>query len=240
MSVPDPPDPQRPQPVSLVSVVLPAAGQGGLIEDAVGEYAAAFEGWGTPWEIVLVADGAAAAACERLAAALPGVRCAAAREGRWGAAVRAGIAEARGDLLCYTNAGRTSAGTLLQVLDLAVGHPDVVLRANRRTRDTWLQRAGSLLFNLECRAVLRLLSWDINGTPKVFPRRFEALLRLERDDDLLDAEFALVCQRELYPTLEVPISADPRPGADAPPSVRSALRMYALLPRLRSVGGGRR
>jgi hypothetical protein len=224
------------QPVSLISVILPAAGHGAELEAAVGEYAAELEGSKVPCELIVVADAATAPACERLVAAHPAVRCARRQEASWGAAVRAGLADAEGDLLAFVNLGRTRAGTLLEMLDLALAHPDVVLRANRRTRDTVLQRLGSLLFNLEARAVLGLLTWDVNGTPKVFPRRFSALLALQRDDELLDAEFAMVCQRENYPTLEVPINADPRGGEPLTPDLRSALRMYLRLPRLRALG----
>jgi len=111
-----------------------------------------------------------------------------------------------------------------------------VLRANRRTRDTRTRRLGSLLFNLECRVLLQVPAWDVNGTPKVFPRGFGKLLQLRQEDDLLDAEFALVCEREGYPVVEVPIDAPPQsqggPGVDG----RAALRMYLGLLRLRSRG----
>jgi hypothetical protein len=234
MALPEAPHRLPEEPVSLVSVVLPVADQSASLEAAVTEYEAAFESWSTPHELLLVADAATAAGCEALAARHPSVRLVAHRDARWGAAVRAGLAEARGDVLCFTNLARTSAATLLEVLDLAIAHPGVVLRANRRTRDTWGQRIGSLLFNLECRLVLKLLTWDINGTPKVFPRGFGALLALRRDDDLLDAEFAVVCQRERYPSLEVPVDAAPRPGSMRALSARSALRMYLQLPSLRS------
>ena len=44
------------------------------------------------------------------------------------------------------------------------------MKANRKIRDNWRRRLGSLLYNLECRALFDLANWDINGTPKVFPR----------------------------------------------------------------------
>src|ERR1039457_6785444 len=109
-----------------------------------------------------------------------------------GAAVRAGLAAGRGDVLCYLNWPRTSASSLAEMLRLALRNPKLVLRANRRTRDTRLQRLGSLLYNLECRLLLQIPVWDVNGTPKVFPRCFDRLLALSSQDELLDAEFACV------------------------------------------------
>jgi hypothetical protein len=146
-------------------------------------------------------------------------------EPQWGAAVRAGLREARGDILCYAHPRRTSPATLRTVLAYALAYPDTVIRANRRTRDSLPRKLGSLMFNLECRLLYGLPVWDVNGSPKVFPRSFDALLDLRRDDDLIDLEFAVRCQKEGYPVVEVPIyeqASDPeRIGPLA------ALRLYA-------------
>ncbi len=95
----------------------------------------------------------------------------------WGRAVAAGLAAARGDLLCYTNSARTAAaGSARCYCSTRLHIPDVVIKANRKSRENWRRRAGSMLFNLECRVLFDLSSSDINGTPKVFPRRFDKLL----------------------------------------------------------------
>ncbi len=107
-----------------------------------------------------------------------------------------------------------------------VVNPGVVVKANRKIRENWRRRMGSLLYNLECRALFDLSYWDINGTPKVFPRQFDKLLALTRDDDLIDAEFNVVCRREGYPMLEVPIFASRRHGGTATTNYRSAVKMY--------------
>jgi hypothetical protein len=108
----------------------------------------------------------------------------------------------------------------------AVAHPDVVIKANRKIRENWKRRLGSLLYNLECRVLFDLACWDINGTPKVFPRVFDKLLALSRDDDLIDAEFNAICRRENYRMLEVPIFSHRRHGGTSTTNYRSALRMY--------------
>ena len=46
---------------------------------------------------------------------------------------------------------------------------------------------------------------DVNGTPKVFPRKFARLLDLDREDDLIDAEFVMRCRTEGYPVVDVPV-----------------------------------
>jgi hypothetical protein len=108
----------------------------------------------------------------------------------------------------------------------AIAHPEVVIKANRKIRDNWKRRLGGLLYNLECRTLFDLTTWDVNGTPKVFPRAFEALRALTRDDDLIDAEFNLVCRREGYPLLEVPIFSRGRHGGKSTTTSFSAVKMY--------------
>jgi hypothetical protein len=108
----------------------------------------------------------------------------------------------------------------------AVTNPGNIVKANRKIRDNWRRRLGSLLYNLECRALFDLAYWDINGTPKVFPRSCQDLLNLEREDDLIDLEFNIVCRRRNYPILEVPIISTKRHGGASTTKMRSAIHMY--------------
>jgi hypothetical protein len=108
------------------------------------------------------------------------------------------------------------------------------VKATRRARDSILRRFGSVVYNLECRALLDLASWDINGTPKIFPRSFSALLELSSDDDMIDAEFLAICAREGYPVMEVPLLLTKRQGGRSTTNLRSAIAMYAGAWRLRS------
>jgi hypothetical protein len=101
-----------------------------------------------------------------------------------------------------------------------------VVKANRKIRDGWRRRLGSLLYNLECRALFDLSNWDVNGTPKVFPRTFRRLTELTREDDLIDAEFCLVCRQEDYPMVEIPIFSSRRHGGKSTTNYSSAWRMY--------------
>ena len=147
-------------------------------------------------------------------------------EGGWGRAVKAGLAEARGDLLCYTNSARTQPEMLALLLLYAIAYPEVVVKANRRIRDSWPRRLGSVIYNLQCRALFDLPTWDINGTPKVFPRTFTRLLELRADDDMIDAELVATCSVEAYPIVEVPVLATVRHGGRSTTNYGSALRMY--------------
>ncbi len=231
---------------SVISLVLPArggqevAGVGATaLRRSVDAYIASLDDIGEPWEILLVPAARGVACdqvrdvCGQIASRGSGVHVCSSADG-WGAAVRTGLRMSEGELLCYTNYERTSAKVLGLMLNFALRNRELVLRANRRTRDTGIQRLGSLLFNLECRALLGVPAWDINGTPKVFPRAFDKLLELTRTDDLFDAEFSLVCEREGYPVVEIPVDADLLSGSRARPDYRAALRMYMGVPTLRT------
>jgi glycosyltransferase involved in cell wall biosynthesis len=207
----------------LVSIVLPVHNQ------AVREYESGLSKLPVPYEIVLVVNGStdsSLSVCRGLESADSRVKVLESAQGGWGRAVLLGLESARGDLLCYTNLARTRADDLALLLLYGLTHPDVVVKANRKIRDSLYRRLGSLLFNLECRALFDLSYWDINGTPKVFPRTLGRLLALTREDDLVDLEFHVVCREEGYRVLEVPIFSNVRHGGRSTTNHRSALALY--------------
>jgi glycosyltransferase involved in cell wall biosynthesis len=212
-----------------VTVALPVYNQADHIAGVVRGYTDVLTRLGGSFELLLVTNGctdASPAVCRALADEHTSVRTIDLPRGGWGRAVKAGIAEARGEMICYTNTARTTAEMLALILAYAKAYPDVVIKANRKVRDNWRRRLGSLIYNLECRALFDLPSWDINGTPKVFPRRFDRLLKLSREDDLVDIELLAVAREAGYPVVEVPILATHRHGGASTTNYRSALRMY--------------
>ncbi len=216
-------------PLTLATIILPIHNQADHVQMIVDEYEAALQRLPLPYELLLVENGSrddSPELCRALAAQRPTVRAVHANPGGWGRAVKLGLREARGDLLCYTNSARTSPQDLLLLLLYAVAYPNVVVKANRKIREGARRRLGSLLYNIECRWLFDLANWDINGTPKVFPRAFDRLLQLNRDDDLIDAEFSVICRRERYPMIEVPIFSTRRHGGRSTTNLGSAVKMY--------------
>jgi glycosyltransferase involved in cell wall biosynthesis len=213
----------------LLSIVLPIHNQADHVRTVVHEYQEALKKIPNPYELILVTNHCtdhSLEVCEALAGENPNVRVKDSAQGGWGLAVKLGLKEARGDILCYTNLARTSAQDLTLLLLYSIAHTDAIIKTNRKIRDNWRRRMGSLIYNLECRALFDLPYWDINGTPKVFPRHFDKLLRLTRDDDLIDAEFNAICRRENYRVLEIPIFSYRRHGGGSTTNYRSALKMY--------------
>jgi glycosyltransferase involved in cell wall biosynthesis len=215
--------------MTSVSVVVPVRDQADHIANVVGEYAAALARIPLGYEIVLVPNASRDGSeriCAEIALREPRVRSVPLAEAGWGRAVRHGLSVARGDLLCYTNSARTTGAELALAVLYASTFPGTVVKANRRLRERWVRRLGSLLYNVECRVLFDLSCWDVNGTPKVFPRTCTRLLELTRNDDLIDLEFVTICREAGYPMLEIPIFSHWRHGGRSTTTVRSAIRLY--------------
>jgi glycosyltransferase involved in cell wall biosynthesis len=232
MTSPSPLQPDAPpqQPAAqLISVVLPIHNQADHLRAVVEDLVPALDRLPVPHELLLIVNGSSDQSIDlarELERTYSSVRAIESTLGGWGRAVRLGLAEARGDLVCYTNCARTSAEDLTLVLIYAMAYRGIVIKVNRRVRERLYRRLGSLLFNLECRVLFELSCWDVNGTPKAFPRSCEKLFALTRNDDLLDLEFNAVCATERYRMLEVPILSTKRHGGQSTTTVLSAVKLY--------------
>lgn len=212
-----------------LSVVLPVHNDGEYLVRTVDSYRDVLERMGLTYEVVLVTNACrddSVAISSDLAHSHENIVHVDLELGGWGRAVRAGLAVARGEVICYTNVARTSAQTLALLIGYSRAFPDVVVKASRRSRDSWRRRLGSILYNMECRVLFDTAIWDVNGTPKVFPRKFGGLRALQRDDDLIDAEFVMVCRQFDYPVVDVPVLQTVRHGGSSTTGYRSAVRMY--------------
>jgi glycosyltransferase involved in cell wall biosynthesis len=221
---------------STVSVILPVHNQADHIEQIASSYVEVLANAKVDYEMLLIVNGCrddSRSVCDGMAATNPAIRVFEENPGGWGKAVKRGIAEATGDLICYTNSARTTERELILAVLYARAFPDTIVKANRRIRESLPRRAGSLLYNLECRFLFDLSAWDVNGTPKVFPRAYAALLNLTSDNDLIDAEFNAICRRNDYPMIEIPIFSTRRHGGKSTTNWRSAFKMYVGAVELR-------
>jgi glycosyltransferase involved in cell wall biosynthesis len=227
----------------LASIVLPVYNQADHIETVLREYVAALERLDFPTEILPVINGTrrdqSLEICRSLEQQHKSIRTLCIDQGGWGRAVRHGLSQAGGDLICYTNSARTTAKDLVLMLLYGSVHNDCVVKANRKIRENWKRRLGSLLYNLECRYLFDLAYWDINGTPKVFPRAFAPLMNLTENGDMIDLEFNAICRRLDYQVLEVPVFSKTRHSGKSTTNLRSAYGMYSGAYKLkRKLQGG--
>lgn len=211
------------------SIILPVHNQANHIDHVVKSYTGALTEAGLKFELVLVNNASrddSAEKCSQLARDHAEIIAINTSKSGWGNAVNTGLKAASGNILCYTNSARTSPEVLVKALQHALENPQTVVKATRQSWDNWKRRLGSAIYNLECRVLFGLPVWDVNGTPKVFPRSFDKLLNLKRDDDLIDAEFNAVCKIVGYPILELPVQSIKRHGGKSTTNYNSAWKMY--------------
>jgi glycosyltransferase involved in cell wall biosynthesis len=212
------------------SLILPIHNQADHIARVVHGFLADFAKLERDCELVLVPNGCHDASDEicaelaqqhpqsvQLVGPLP--------RGGWGRAIEAGLAAARGEVLGWTNSARTTPETATLMLAYAIAYPDAVLKANRRIRESAVRRFGSVLYNFECRRLFDLATWDIDGSPKFFPRRYHHLVGLQSEGELYDLEWMRACRYAGYPVVEIPIFSTERFGGRSSTSYRSAARM---------------
>ena len=215
---------------STVSIVLPAYRAADHVRNIIPEMIKEVEKLGAAIEVIVVVngprDGTDEAAAE-LHAADGRVRVLRADDAGWGRAVRTGLQAATGDMLAYTNLARTPPHVLRTAVALAFDSDGSVVKASRRIRDSTARRAGSVLFNLECRMLFELSVFDVNGTPKVFPAELTDLRELRRNDDLIDVEFLAICRARGYQVIEFGVPPLPRHSGRSTTNLGSAWRMYA-------------
>ena len=161
--------------------------------------------------------------------------------GGWGRAVKLGLTQARGQFICYTNGARTKPADLVLALRYAAINEQVLVKASRIIRESWFRKVGSTLYNLECRLLFKVPIWDVNGTPKVLPRKILSQLPpVERlsDGDLIDAQLMAWCFKANIHILEMPVLATQRLGGRSTTTLKSAVKMYLGLLKLRLLGLG--
>ena len=213
----------------LISIVLPVYNQADHIAAIVEGYEAAISKVPYSHECILVVNGdgdRSREVCQNLADRYGPVRTFYNEQPGWGRAVRLGLQKAQGDLLCYTNSARTQASDLMLLILYAIANPGAIVKAHRRSRESWDRKIGSFLYNLECRALFDLPTWDINATPKVFSREIYNAIRPQSNGDLIDLEIYVKCKQLDIVILEVPIYSLSRHGGKSTTNYRSALHLY--------------
>jgi glycosyltransferase involved in cell wall biosynthesis len=220
------------------SLILPIHNQADHIGKVVSGFLADFAKLPRPVELVLVPNGCRDASpeiCAELAAQHPDTvqLVGPLKRGGWGRAINEGLEASRGEVLGYTNSARTTPETATLMLAYAMAYPDAALKAQRRIRESALRRLGSVLYNFECRRLFDLATWDIDGTPKFFPRRYHHLMQLSSDAELYDLEWMRACRYAGYPLVEIPIYPTERFGGRSTTSYRSAVRMLTGAYRMR-------
>ncbi|MDP3940863.1 MAG: glycosyltransferase [bacterium] len=220
----------------LFSIILPVYKQESHIVPLLQEFIKGLQKITKQYELLVIINGPASNEYKRLvefAKPRDFIRAFYLDRAGWGRAVKFGISKAKGRYICYTNSARTNVADLLQMLSYSKNNKDVVVKATRIIRESWMRKFGSILYNLENRFLLKTPVWDVNGTPKVFPKNLLKKITLDSENDLIDAELMVKCFRNHIPILEVPVLFTKRKGGKSTTNLLSAFRMYLGLLELK-------
>ena len=126
-----------------ISIILPIYKQEGQIEYLFEQYTGKLGQLGITWEVLFVVNGSkdnSYAKAVQLAAQNSNVRVFNLELGGWGRAVKFGIENATGELICYTNSARTSVEDLMLILKYALANESVVLKTTRVIRESFVRK----------------------------------------------------------------------------------------------------
>ena len=144
-----------------ISIILPVYKQVAHVEFLVNEYQKGLKNLTESWEILFVVNGPEDGAYDRLkelTKQIDNISVYRLESSGWGRAVKFGLEQAKGNLICYTNSSRTEVSDLVMMLEYAKVNENHVVKANRMTRDNYFRKMGSLLYNIENRLLLKTIT----------------------------------------------------------------------------------
>jgi glycosyltransferase involved in cell wall biosynthesis len=223
---------------NLYSIILPAYKQENQISLLYETYVNALSLLSDPWELIFVINGQkdnSQKILEDLSKHDPRIKIHYLEKGGWGRAVKYGVSVATGEFICYTNSARTNIDDLILMLKYAKINDKAIIKATRIVRESFFRKFGSILYNFGNRFLFKTPVWDVNGTPKIIPRKMLDLFEIVSDDDLIDAEIMARCFKSKMMIIEIPVISTTRISGKSTTNIRSAFKMYWGLFKLKKI-----
>lgn len=199
----------------VVSVVLPCRNEAGNIARYPDELFPALDALGVPYETVIVDDGSTDATAEEAAKLLmtrKDVRIVTLRPSRgMGGAIKAGVAEARGEWIATLDADLTFPPSALKDMlaagiaakaDLVSGSP--YLRKGDMAGVSWVRALPSLMINALYRGLFGMKVTAYTPVLRLYRASFIKKLPIASDGFEINAEAAARAMLDRRPVAEVP------------------------------------
>lgn len=221
-----------------IDIILPIYNQESHIPLIYKEYATALEKEDIQFRLLFVINGSKDKSyntAQKIALQDSRILAFELKESGWGRAVKFGIEQASAPLVCYTNSARTHIQDIIKTIKYAEIDDRTVVKANRIIREKFLRRLGSVLYNFENRYFFDTAIWDVNGTPKIFHKKRLDEIEIVSVDDLIDAEIMAKMHLNKLTILEVPVYDSKRISGKSTTNIRSAIKMYLGLIKLKKM-----
>jgi 4-amino-4-deoxy-L-arabinose transferase-like glycosyltransferase len=218
-----------------LTLVLPAYNEAHAIAHSVRDAAAALDGLGIPYEILVVDDGSTdetAAIAGNVARELPHVRVVSLEKNAgYGAALRHGFREATYELLAFTDAdGQFDLRELDRLLPLAQDF-DLVCGYRIDRQDHWTRILYSRGYNLLVRTLLGTRVRDCDCALKIFRRQHILAMNLESTGFFFNAELLTKARLAGHTVTEVGVSHFPRLRGESKVSILHVFPVFLTLLR---------
>jgi glycosyltransferase involved in cell wall biosynthesis len=223
-----------------LSIVLPAYNEEENAAAAVEEVAAVARGLGLDHEIILVNDGSrdgTGRVGRELAGRIAHFRLVEHYPNRgYGGALKAGFAEAGGDLIAFVPADKQfNFGEIRRFLaELERTGADIVSGYRADRQDNAVRQLNAWGWNTLVRLLFGYLCRDIDCGFKLFRREVLAHVAIASDGAMIDTEFLAGARARGYRIAEVPVTHLPRTAGEATgANLRVIARAFRDLARFR-------
>src|SRR5579872_3573523 len=143
----------------IISVILPFYKQNDHAETVVNDCANEMRILNIPFEIIAVYNGIESLSSSKQKKETSQATEILLRDSGWGYAVKAGLEEANGEYVCYTNSARTDMRELAKLFGYAFLSKDYIVKATRIVRETATRKWVSRAYNLSNRFILTTPIW---------------------------------------------------------------------------------
>jgi glycosyltransferase involved in cell wall biosynthesis len=225
-----------------VTAVMPSHNEEALLGDSVHAVVAGLRGRGVPFEVIIVENGSTDRTLElahELASAHEEVRILSLAVADYGAALRAGLLDARGDVVVNFDVDYYDLDFLATSLGLVgpAPSPAIVVGSKRAPgaddRRVWPRRVVTWGFTSLLHVLFRLRVSDTHGLKAMQRVRVTDLARRCRfDADLFDTELVIRAERAGLGVAEVPVTVSERRPSRTPILRRVPRSLWGLV-RLR-------
>lgn len=199
----------------VTSIVMPAFNEAELLERSVADVTEGLLARGAPFEVIIVENGsrdATPAIADRLAASIPQVEARHLPEADYGAALRAGVLDARGETVVIFDVDYYDLGFVTDAYArlAAPDQPAIVVGSKRaegaRDERGFLRRLVTAVFSASLRYGFGLRVSDTHGMKAMRRVAVEPLARACRfGTDLFDTELILRAERAGLLVVELPV-----------------------------------
>ncbi len=215
-----------------ISLILPVHNQEFIIEKAVIDIIRVLKSLNTSYEIILVENGSTDNTLKSIniiTKKFPQVRALSTKKG-YGSAVIKGLDNARGKWVSYMPSdGQINAKILLKLYMLITTGMYDMVKIRRVTRESFLRKFQSFIFNLLTRQLYPISLTDINGSPRIFKRKYLPILNLRYKDSFIDTEMTIKTTSLGWQVLEVPAKTLPRLGGKSTVSYKTVFEFIKNL-----------